>query len=99
VLRGTFIESNEDRHMRIVVAVLMLVIAVAFLGYAGGLDILSIADWKSVATTWSVPPTAENERCLALLLGVVFGFLALVRIISSSRPVSAPKGDAMLPAH
>jgi len=68
----------------------MLAIAVALLGFAGGIDLLSPDDWKAIAQKWSLPSTADNERCIALIMGGFFMFMAAVRFLHSYGPVKRP---------
>ena len=68
--------------LRILIGLLMLAFAVALLGYAGGIDVQSVADWQQLAQKWSLPRIADNERCFALLTGGIFTVLAGVRFVA-----------------
>lgn len=67
---------------RFLVTLLLLTIAAALLGIAGGIDVWSAADWQDVGQKWSLPSTADNGRCITLLLGGIFAFLAVVRMLT-----------------
>jgi len=68
--------------VRLAIGLVMLVIAAAFLGFAGGIDIASIAEWSQAAQKWSLPPASETVRGLALITGGIFVLLASVRFLN-----------------
>jgi len=68
--------------LRILIGLIVLALGIALLAFAGGIDVKSVADWQHIAQKWALPKVADNERCLALLLGGIMVFLAGVRFIS-----------------
>ncbi|MFZ4808704.1 MAG: hypothetical protein ACOYLQ_15730 [Hyphomicrobiaceae bacterium] len=75
--------------LRLLIGVLLLVLAAPFLGFAGGIDVRSVADWQAVAQKWALPSVAENERCIALLSGGFLVVLAVLRLLTPG-PRSLP---------
>lgn len=71
---------------------LLLVFAAALVGSAGGIDLLSIADWQALTRKWQLPPEADNGRRLLLLTGCLVLVLAVVRLANSpQRSSGSPK--------
>jgi hypothetical protein len=68
----------------------LLLITAALFAIAGGIDVLSPTDWQAFAAKWEMPPPTSNERRIMLLLAMMSGLLAVVRLTSSSRPVARP---------
>jgi hypothetical protein len=67
---------------RIFVGLAMLIVAIVLFGFAGGIDVWSAADWQHVAQKWSLPTPAQNERCFALLVGILAIILSGARFIT-----------------
>lgn len=68
--------------MRYLIALVLILGAAALIGAAGGIEILSVADWKSIAQKWAMPSVTDNERCIMLLTGAIVALLAVARVLS-----------------
>lgn len=68
--------------MRYVIALVLILGAAALIGAAGGIEVFSVTDWKSIAQKWAMPSVTDNERCIMLLTGAIVGLLAIARVLS-----------------
>lgn len=67
---------------RFVIAALLIVPAALLIAYAGGADVLSPASWAMLPKTWALPSTDQNERCLAMLAGMLVLLMSLARLLT-----------------
>lgn len=68
----------------------LLAVSAALVGGAGGIDLLSTADWQAITQKWHLPPAADNARGLLLLTGLLMLLLAVVRLATSPQRNSGP---------
>jgi hypothetical protein len=68
--------------VRILIGLFFLAVAVVLLAYAGGIDVRSLEEWRSVAQHWTLPSKDDSERGIVLVLGLLAALLALVRLIT-----------------
>lgn len=68
--------------LRFLIALLLILGAAVLIGAAGGIEVLSVADWKSIGQKWAMPSVTENERCIMLLTGAIVALLAVARVLS-----------------
>ncbi len=81
--------------MRLVMGLILLAVAVVLLSFAGGINVMSPAGWKGIASNWALPSKEDNERCIALLLGGMFVLMSLVRLLRAGpRVMMTPKAEA-----
>lgn len=70
------------------IALLLLLGSAVLIASAGGIAIMSPAEWAAITQKWDLPSKADTEQCLKLLTGILVGLMAVFRVMSptTSKP-------------
>jgi hypothetical protein len=66
-------QYGKEVNMNRTEGFMLLLIAVVLIGYAGGLNILSVDDWLAIDRIWAPPEGEQLDRVAALIFGGVLG--------------------------